>query len=197
VTIFLRGLDRLIGYLVSAAKWLALPLIALLFLQWPLRDLFRGYSREANDLGQVVFALFVAVSITAASRGRTHLAADLLAQKYSARTRRRLHQVGAAIGLLPWALFVLVAGKSAVVASVQQLESFQDSGNPGYFLIKVALWIMAAAILGQSTIDIFCPRAFSSEVDTGSRQENASKQKTRASVPIQSEQKGPRETDDD
>ncbi len=43
MTIFLRCLDRLIGYLVAAAKWLVLPLITLLFLQWPLRDLFRGY----------------------------------------------------------------------------------------------------------------------------------------------------------
>ncbi|HWL20407.1 MAG TPA: hypothetical protein VNS33_12105 [Bradyrhizobium sp.] len=32
-------------------------------------------------------------------------------------------------------------------------------------------------------------RAFSSEVDTGSREENASEQETRASVPIQSERK--------
>jgi TRAP-type mannitol/chloroaromatic compound transport system permease small subunit len=189
VTSFFHGLDRLIGCLVAAAKWLALPLITLLFLQWPLRDLFRGFSREANDLGQVMFALFVAVSITAASRAGTHLAADLLAQRYSARTRRRLHQIGAGVGLLPWALFILVAGKSAVVPSVQQLESFQDTGNPGYFLIKIALWIMAIAILGQSLVDIFHPRAFSSEVDTGSRQENAPKQKSRASVPIQSERK--------
>jgi TRAP-type mannitol/chloroaromatic compound transport system permease small subunit len=158
VTVLLRTLDRLIGYLVAAAKWLALPLITLLFLQWPLRDLFRGYSHEANDLGQVVFALFVAVSITAASRAGTHLAADLLAQRYSARTRRRLNQIGAGVGLLPWALFVLIASKSAVIPSVQQLESFQDTGNPGYFLIKVALWIMAIAIIGQSLVDIFRPR---------------------------------------
>jgi hypothetical protein len=48
VTMFMRGLDRLIGCVVAAAKWLALPLITLLFLQWPLRELFRGYSREAN-----------------------------------------------------------------------------------------------------------------------------------------------------
>jgi TRAP-type mannitol/chloroaromatic compound transport system permease small subunit len=196
VTIFLRGLDRLIGYVVAAAKWLALPLITLLFLQWPLRDLFRGYSREANDLGQVVFALFVAVSITAATRAGTHLAADLLAQKYSARTRRRLHRVGAAVGFLPWALFVLVAGKSAVVPSVQQLESFQDSGNPGYFLIKVALWIMAGAILGQSAIDIFCPQAFSSEVGTGSRQENASNKEIEPPFRF-NRNRGSRETDDD
>jgi TRAP-type mannitol/chloroaromatic compound transport system permease small subunit len=153
----LRCLDRLIGRTIAAAKWLALPLIALLFLQWPLRDLFRAYSREANDLGQVVFALFVAVSITAATRAGTHLAADLVAQRYSARTRRRLTRVGAALGVLPWALFILIAGSRAVVSSLQHLESFQDSGNPGYFLIKLAPWVMAAAILGQSLVDIFRP----------------------------------------
>jgi TRAP-type mannitol/chloroaromatic compound transport system permease small subunit len=157
LTVFLRLLDRLIGSIVAAAKWLALPLITLLFLQWPLRELFRGYSREANDLGQVVFALFVALSVTAATRAGTHLAADLLAQRYSARTRRRLDRIGAAVGLLPWALFVLIAGKTTVVSSVRDLESFQDSGNSGYFLIKIALWVMAAAILGQSLVDIFRP----------------------------------------
>jgi TRAP-type mannitol/chloroaromatic compound transport system permease small subunit len=156
MTIFLRGLNRAIGNVVAATKWLVLPLITLLFLQWPLRDLFRSYSREANDLGQVVFALFVAVSVTAATRAGTHLAADLLAQRYSATTRRRLDRFGAAVGLLPWAVFILFASKIAVISSIQNLESFQDSGNPGYFLIKIALWVMAIAILGQSLVDIFC-----------------------------------------
>ncbi|THD46367.1 MAG: TRAP transporter small permease subunit [Bradyrhizobium sp.] len=159
VTVFLRGLDRLIGWVVAVAKWLALPLIVLLFLQWPLRDLFRGFSREANDLGQVAFALFVAASVTAATRAGTHLAADLLAQRYSARTRRRLKQMGAAAGLLPWALFVLIASKTTVLSSLRDLESFQDSGNSGYFLVKLALWVMAALILGQSLVDIFRPLA--------------------------------------
>jgi TRAP-type mannitol/chloroaromatic compound transport system permease small subunit len=159
LTTFRRGLDRLIGQIVAAAKWLALPLIVLLFLQWPLRELLGSYSREANDLGQVAFALFVAVSVTAATRAGTHLAADLLARRYSARTRRRLDQAGSAIGLLPWALFVLIAGKSTVLSSLRDLESFQDSGNPGYFLVKVALWVMAALILGQSLVDIFRPLA--------------------------------------
>ena len=159
MTVFLRGLDRVIGQVVAVAKWLALPLIVLLFLQWPLRDLFRGYSREANDLGQVAFALFVAVSVTAATRAGTHLAADLLAQRYSARTRRRLKQIGAAAGLLPWALFVLIASRTTVLSSLRDLESFQDSGNPGYFLVRLALWVMAALILGQSLVDIFRPLA--------------------------------------
>ena len=82
-----------------------------------------------------------------------------MARRYAARTRRRLQQAGAAIGLLPWALFVLIAGKTTVLSSLRDLESFQDSGNPGYFLVKVALWVMAALILGQSLVDIFRPLA--------------------------------------
>ena len=152
-----RFLDRLIGAVVAAARWLALPLVVLLFLQWPLRELVRLYSREANDLGQVVFALFVAVSVTAATRARTHLAADLLARRYSVRTRRHLARIGAAIGLLPWAVFILVISKTTVVSSVQHLEAFQDSGNPGYFLIKLALWLMAAVVIAQALVDIFSP----------------------------------------
>jgi TRAP-type mannitol/chloroaromatic compound transport system permease small subunit len=128
-----------------------------LFLQWPLRDLVRLYSREANDLGQVAFALFVAVSVTAATRARTHLAADLLARRYSARTRRHLARIGAAIGLLPWAVFILVISKTTVVSSVQHLEAFQDSGNPGYFLIKLALWLMAVLVIAQAVVDVFSP----------------------------------------
>src|ERR1700756_3790282 len=105
----LRGLDRLIGQLVAAAEWLALLFIGLLFLQWPLRDVVPIFSREANDLGQVVFAFFVAASVTAATRAKTHLAADFLARHYGVRVRRRLHQLGTIAGLLPWALFVLIA----------------------------------------------------------------------------------------
>src|SRR5215468_2135375 len=158
VNTVLRGIDRLIGRIVSIAKWLALPLIVLLFLQWPLREFVRAYSREANDLGQVVFALFVAVSITAATRGRTHLAADLMARRYSARTRRLLARLGAALGLLPWAAFVLIAARSNVLASIRSLEFFQDSGNPGYLLIKLALVLMALIVILQALVDIIRPR---------------------------------------
>jgi TRAP-type mannitol/chloroaromatic compound transport system permease small subunit len=157
VTTALRILDRLIGAIVATAKWLALPLVVALFLQWPLRDLVRLYSREANDLGQVFFALFVAVSVTAATRARTHLAADLLAQHYSARTRRYLARIGAAIGLLPWAILVLLISRTTVVSGLQHLEAFQDSGNPGYFLIKLALWLMAITVIAQALVELFTP----------------------------------------
>jgi hypothetical protein len=63
----LSGLDRLVGVLLRVCSGLALAVIVLLFLQWPLRDIFRAYSREANDLGQWLFAIYVAASVMAAT----------------------------------------------------------------------------------------------------------------------------------
>ena len=150
----LHRLDRLIAGVIAAAQWLALPLILLLFLQWPLRDLVQCCSRQANDLGQIIFALLVAVSVTAATRAGTHLAADTFAQHYSPRTRHRLRQICAIVALLPWSLFVIFASKSFVLSSVLGLEAFADTGNPGYYIIKGALWLMAILIIAQVVIEI-------------------------------------------
>ena len=90
MTRLIGGLDRLVAAILSGGRWLLLPVVALLFLQWPLRDLVRSYSREANDLGQWLFALYVAMAFTAATRDHTHLSADTVARMYSERTRARL-----------------------------------------------------------------------------------------------------------
>lgn len=151
-------LDRFIATLLGAAQWLILPIVILLFLQWPLRDLVRTYSREANDLGQWMFALFVAASVTAATRARTHLAADLLARRYPPAVRDVIARCGAAAGLVPWALLVLVAGWNIVVNSLVAREAFPDTNNPGYFIIKIALWVLAGLIVAQAVVDIARPR---------------------------------------
>jgi len=150
-------LDRVVAGIIESAKWLALPLVLLLFLQWPLRDFFRSYSREANDLAQIFFALFVAVSITAATRAGTHLAGDAVARRYSPRLRRILTKVGALIGLVPWALFILISSYPTVISSLRLHEAFPDTANPGYFVIKMALWIMALTVLMQALLDIARP----------------------------------------
>jgi TRAP-type mannitol/chloroaromatic compound transport system permease small subunit len=151
-------LDRFIAALLRAAKWLILPVVILLFLQWPLRDLVRSHSREANDLGQWIFALYVAASVTAATRARTHLAADILARRYRPAVRALIMRCGALLGLMPWALLVLIAGKNIVVSSVVSLEAFPDTYNPGYFFVKIALWLLAALVLAQAVLDLARPR---------------------------------------
>ncbi len=157
-TRLIGGLDRLVAAILSAGSWLLLPVVALLFLQWPLRELVGGLSREANDLGQWLFALYVAMAFTAATRAHTHLAADAVARTYSDRTRAIIARLGALFCLLPWALFMLFAGAKLVIPSVRMLEAFPDTYNPGYFLIKLALWLIAGLVLLQVTIDTLRPR---------------------------------------
>ena len=150
-------LDRVIERILFFGRFLALPIVLLLFLQWPLRDLLRAYSREANDLGQWLFALFVAMAVTAATRAHTHLATDVVARTYSDRTRAIIARIGVLVGVLPWALFVLIAGRSIVLGSVFGLEAFPDTTNPGYFLIKLAIWVLAGLMLAQGLVDLFKP----------------------------------------
>ncbi len=146
----IRMLDGFVHHIVSAAKWLAVPLVLLLFAQWPLRDIVKGWSREANDLGQCAFALFVAVSITAATRANAHLATDMMAARYSGHTRARLARYAAPLAVMPWALFALVAGWPITLRSVSGLEQFPDTYNPGYFLIKAGMSLMALLILAEA-----------------------------------------------
>lgn len=152
-----RALDRAVDAAVSAAAILVLPVSLLLFLQWPLRELVQAYSREANDLAQILFALYVAVAITAATRTGSHIAADGAATRLSPRTRSVLAR-GAALGvLLPWSGFVLWSSYASVVQSIGQFEAFPETFNPGYFLIRAALALLALLIAVQALVDGFAP----------------------------------------
>ena len=153
----LRFFETFIEFVLAAAKWLALPIVVLLFLQWPLRSIIGLYSREANDFGQWLFALYVAASVTAATRAKAHLAADTMARKYAAATRRWLARAGTLFGLIPWSIIVLVTSWSIVRDSARLLERFPDTGNPGYFIIKLALLLMALLVLIEGLLELMPP----------------------------------------
>ena len=152
-----RGLDRV----VAAASILVLPVSLLLFLQWPLRDWVQAYSREANDLAQALFALYVSVAITAATRRRAHLAADAFARRYRSAIAPALARLAALVVVIPWSAFVLYAAWPGVAQSVRQLEGFPETYNPGYFIVKAALLVLAMATLLQAVVGAFRPRAAS------------------------------------
>jgi TRAP-type mannitol/chloroaromatic compound transport system permease small subunit len=146
-------LDGMINRLLGALKWLALPVAALLFLQWPLREIIQAWSREANDLGQWFFALFVAASVVAATRANAHLACDAMAQRFSEATRSRFNMLALATALVPWTLFVLWSGWTQIMASIVGRERFPDTGNFGYFVLKSAVLLLMGLILAQAVVD--------------------------------------------
>lgn len=148
-------LDRLIAVLLAAGTVLVLPVSLLLFVQWPLREIVQAYSREANDVAQLLFALYVSVAISYATREHAHLATDALAHRYSAVTRARLARVASLVVLAPWSAFILISSAPMVAQSVWQLEGFPETFNPGYFIIKLALWLLALLVLLQALLDAF------------------------------------------
>ena len=150
-------LDRCVAAICSAARWLVLPLSLLLFLQWPLRDAVQAYSREANDAAQVLFALYVAVAITEATRRRSHLAVDAFAHAIAPRWRLRLARAAALVVLIPWSVMLLATGAGSAWQSLLALEGFPETMNPGYFAIRAAGMIVAALVLAQAIVDLFAP----------------------------------------
>ncbi len=152
VASLLERVERLLDALDAAAMWLVLPLSLLLFLQWPLRDLVHAGSREANDTAQILFALYVSVAVTAATRARTHLAVDMLAHRLPARWRARLDRVGAMLVALPWSVYVIWTGAPIAWHSVAALEAFGETFNPGYWLIKLAVLLLALLVALQAIV---------------------------------------------
>jgi TRAP-type C4-dicarboxylate transport system permease small subunit len=150
----LRWADRAVAAAISAGQWLVLPVSFLLFAQWPLRDLVHAYAIQANDLAQWMFALYVSVALTFATRERTHLAADVFARRYSPETRSRIARIGGFLCIAPWSLFVLVVSAPAVWQSIHEVEKFPETYDPGYFLIKVATWLLALLALAQAVLDV-------------------------------------------
>ncbi|GAA5174883.1 hypothetical protein GCM10025771_05630 [Niveibacterium umoris] len=148
------ALDVLLSRALMLGGVLVIPVSLLLCLQWPLRDWLHHWSREANDLAQWLFALYVAMAITAATRARSHLASHLLAHRYRSRTRHALERAAAALVLLPFSLFLIWAGAPAAWQSVLQREGFPDTYNPGYFMIRVAGLLLAVLVALQALLDL-------------------------------------------
>jgi TRAP-type mannitol/chloroaromatic compound transport system permease small subunit len=154
MTVMLHWINGAVAAVTAAAQWLVLPVSFLLFAQWPLRELLHAYAIEANDLAQWIFALYVSAALTFATRERTHLAADALAQRYAPKTRERIARLGGFLSIAPWSLFILVVSGSAVWQSIRGLERFPETYDGGYFIIKAAAWLLALLALIQAVLGL-------------------------------------------
>ncbi len=131
------------------ASLLIAPLAALLCAQWPLREWVQAYSRQANDAAQIAFALYAAVAVTAATRAGSHLSAAAVHSPSPAWKRWAL-----AACILPWAAFMLWVSAPSVWASLLGLEKFPETLSPGYFLIKLASWLLLLLAAVQAVVGL-------------------------------------------
>jgi TRAP-type mannitol/chloroaromatic compound transport system permease small subunit len=153
-----RRLQRVLDRATDGGAWLVLPLVLLLCAQWPLRDAVAAGSRQANDLAQWIFALYVALAVRQATRRRAHMSADAWARGHLApRMQAMFHRFGLALCVLPWALYVLASGGLPVWRSITQLESFPDTTNPLYFVIKASAWLLALLLALEAIVEALMP----------------------------------------
>ena len=143
-------MHKAISLLFTATSLLVIALAVLLCLQWPLREAFQAYSRQANDLAQMVFAGYVAVGVAAASMRRVHLTAKT--SRVPTAWGVRLRAWALVLCTAPWALWMLWSCLPAAVQSVQGAERFPDTLNPGYFVLRLALVLMMALVLVVSVL---------------------------------------------
>lgn len=137
-----------IRLLCTVPATLVLPLALLLCIQWPLREFVQAGSRQSNDVGQIVFALYVAVAVSAASWRATHLSVRSDAQ--TDRTRGLVQTGLRLLAVLPWAVWTLACALPGIVLSVRTQEKFSETLTPGYFLIRVALALLMVLVLLES-----------------------------------------------
>jgi TRAP-type C4-dicarboxylate transport system permease small subunit len=136
------------------ASGLVLPLALLLCLQWPLREVVQAGSRQANDLAQLLFAFYMAVAVSAATRAGQHLSA-----RHDSASDPTWRRVAVALCTLPWSLWLLWTTGPLAWQSLRELERFPESFLPGYFLIKCALWLMAVLCVIDSLLGLRRPAA--------------------------------------
>jgi hypothetical protein len=134
---------------MQALQWLTVAVTMLLFAQWPLRELVGAGAVLANDVAQVLFALYVSVAVAHAGARGAHLAAHP-----EALARSQWRRIGAALLPLPWCVWLLATGVQPVWRSVIGLERFPETFNAGYFIIKAALLVLALGVAAQSLRDL-------------------------------------------
>ena len=140
--------------LIVIASLLVLPLAFLLFAQWPLRDWLQAYSRQANDVAQILFGVYGAVAITAASVSNTNLALAKPAQT-ATKTIAPWRAWALLACVAPWALFLLWTAVPQMLASIAAREIFSEVLTPGYFMLRIALVLLALLVLVHAVAQVW------------------------------------------
>lgn len=124
--------------------FLALPIVLLvvfLWIQWPMRVFASGNPRLINDMGQIAFAYFWVMAFGIACLSQSHLQIS----NSGAPTNAARRAWTGFILSLPWAIFLVYSAWPLLINSWHENEKFPDSYSPGFYLIKLALVLLASA----------------------------------------------------
>ena len=160
-TRFAGFVDWLNDFIGACIAWLIVPVIALLFLQIPLREVVGRGNLLANDMGQLLHATVFIVGVAYTLRWDGHVRVDLFYSRLAPRTRAWIALLGTIAFMLPWLWLVGRWSIPITLQSWRQLELFPETGNPGYFHFKTLLFVyvllvglQALAMMARAAIEL-------------------------------------------
>jgi len=134
-------------------SWLVLVVIALLFAQLPLREVFGGGHILANDFGQIFHASVFMFGLAYALRWDRHVRMDVFYRRLGEHRRAAVNLAGALLFVLPWCALMVWYGTPVMLRSIAVLELFPDTWSPGYFMFKVLL-VTCPGLLGLQALSL-------------------------------------------
>jgi TRAP-type mannitol/chloroaromatic compound transport system permease small subunit len=150
------GLSTVVDVAGRFASWLCLPVILLLFLQLPLREIAQGGNNTDNDFGQIIFANFLMIGIPFAMRHDAHVRVDIFHRHFSTRALAMIELAGTVMFTLPWLALVAWYSLPIVLNSLAQTEKFAETYTPGYFILKLGLLFFVVLAGLQAITNIIC-----------------------------------------
>jgi TRAP-type mannitol/chloroaromatic compound transport system permease small subunit len=158
------AIEWLIDGIGRTVSWLVLAVVFLLFVQNPLREFVGRGQFFANDMGQLAHAAVFMIGVAYAWRWDRQVRVDLFYRRMTARQRAIVNLLGTSFLLVPWLAVVAWDAVPTVLLSVRIVESFPESGSPGYFLLKslllaftVTMTLQAVAVIARSVVVLCDP----------------------------------------
>ncbi len=148
------ALSKVVDHVGRWAAWLCLPLVVLLFLQLPLREIVHAGNNTDNDFGQVIFAAFFMLGIPFAMRHDAHVRVDIFYQRLTAWHRAAIDLAGTVLFLLPWLVLLGWYSLPIVLNSLFEMEKFAETYTPGYFILKLQLFFFVALVGLQAIANV-------------------------------------------
>lgn len=142
-----RVIDPIIRTIGEAASWLWLILVAIIIVQVLMRYLFGQGSIMLEELQWHIYGIGFLLGLAYCIQVDRHVRIDVLAERFSPRTRARIEIAGILVFLLPFAVAVTVEGvKLAAQAWSLGEVSAAPGGLPYRWMIKSFIAIGFALI---------------------------------------------------
>lgn len=150
LTLFKKGLERLIDGVGFIVAILMLLMLANVFFDVVMRYLFNDVSIGMQEMEWHLFATVFLFGIGYSLKENAHVRVDMIYERLGERAQAIINIIGTLVFLIPFSLLVINFG---IDFSKEAYELNEISGDPGGLHYR---WVIKAAIPGSFVFTVLC-----------------------------------------